>query len=365
MCAAAPAMIVIVAGRAVQGLGGGMTFAVVHAMIRALFPEHRWARMLATVSVAWGIAAVMGPFVGGVLAQVGLWRASFWAMIPVVTITCAIAWRLLPPRRRTAALDERLPFGRLLLICTAVLCLASVANTPGTAARILLVSAMAMAITSALVLDGRAGARLFPAGMLSFSRSIGKCFWIIFLLAMAGSPTGVFMPLLVQVLHGVPPAGAGYFFAGQSLAWALAAIITARIAAHRVKTAVVLGPFLMAAGLAGLFVFIARGPILAIGASIGMIGLGLGTCWAHVGNVILGAAREGEEEATAALIPSTQLLAIAFGGALCGVVASAAGLTQEASPQTAAATGHALYGGAALAALAAAAIAVRLVPATR
>jgi predicted MFS family arabinose efflux permease len=365
VCATAPAMSVIVTGRSIQGLGGGMTIAVVHAMIRALFPAHRWPRMLATVSVAWGVAALAGPFVGGVLAQLGLWRAAFWAMIPLVAVTCATAWRLLPPRRRTAALDERLPFGRLLLICTAVLCLASVANTPGAGARALLVSAMAVAITSALVVDGRAVTRLFPSGMLSFSRPIGQCFWIILLLAMAGSPTGVFMPLLVQVLHGIPPAAAGYFLAGQSLAWTLAAVITARIAAHRVKTAVVLGPFLMAAGLAGLFVFIARGPIVAIGASIGMIGLGLGTCWAHVGNVVLRAAREDEEEATAALIPSTQLLAIAFGSALCGVVASASGLTQEASPQTAAATGHALYGGAALAALAAAVIAVRLAPATR
>ena len=43
-CAAAPAMIVIVAGRAVQGLGGGMTIAVVHSMIRAVFPPSLWAR---------------------------------------------------------------------------------------------------------------------------------------------------------------------------------------------------------------------------------------------------------------------------------------------------------------------------------
>ena len=72
ICAAAPAMEVIVAGRAVQGLGGGMLVGVVHAMIREVFPAHLWPRMLATVSVAWGVAALTGPFVGGVLAaQIG------------------------------------------------------------------------------------------------------------------------------------------------------------------------------------------------------------------------------------------------------------------------------------------------------
>ena len=359
-CATAPAMSVIVAGRAVQGLGGGMTFAVVHAMIRALFPEHAWPRMLATVSVAWGVAAVMGPFVGGVLAQLGLWRAAFWVMIPVVAATCVIAWRLLSAHRRVPARGERLPFGRLLLICAAVLCLASVANTPGAGTRMVLIAAMAIAITTALVRDGRAPARLFPSGMLSFSRPIGKCFWIIFLLAMAGSPSGVYMPLLVQVLHGIAPAGAGYFFAGQSLAWACAAVITSRIAARHVSAAVVLGPFVMAAGLGGLFFFIARGPVPVIAGSIVMIGVGLGTCWAHVGNVVLGSARSDEEDATAALIPSAQLFAIAFGSALCGIVASAAGLTRAAAPSSAAATGQALYGGAAVAAALAGVVALRL-----
>jgi hypothetical protein len=274
-----------------------------------------------------------------------------------------IAWHLIAPHRATERV-ERMPFGRLLLICVAVLCLASVANAPGAAARGALVAATAIALTSALVIDARAPARLFPSGMLSVSRPIGKCFWVIFLLAMAGSPSGVFLPLLVQVLHGVPPAVAGYFLAGQSLSWTCAAVLTARIGAARVRTAIVLGPLVMAAGLGGLFVLIARGPVIAIAVSIALAGLGLGLCWAHVGNVVLGSARANEEEATAALIPSTQLLAVAFGSALCGIVADAAGLTREASFTTAAATGHALFGAAAIAAASAAIVATRLVPLT-
>jgi predicted MFS family arabinose efflux permease len=363
-CAAAPAMIVIVAGRAVQGLGGGMTIAVVHSMIRALFPQNLWPRMLATVSVAWGVAAVMGPFAGGVLAQLGLWRAAFWAMLPVVAVTCTIAWPLMPPRSAPTR-GERMPFGRLLLICAAVLCLASVANVHGPVIRGMLVAATVIALASGLVLDARARDRLFPSGMLAVSRPIGQCFWIIFLLATAGSPSSVFMPLLVQVLHGVPPALAGYFYAGQSLSWTAAAVFTARIRASWVRPAVILGPVVMAAGLGGLFVVIARGPVILIAASIALVGVGLGLCWAHVANVVLGAARTGEEEATTALIPSTQLLAVAFGSALSGIVADAAGLTREATPAFAAATGHALFGGAALCALAATVVAIRLIPQRR
>ena len=86
VCATASSMSILVAGRAVQGVGGGMVVGVVHAMIREVFPAHLWPRMLATISVAWGVAALTGPFVGGVLAQVGLWRAGFWGTIPFVAI---------------------------------------------------------------------------------------------------------------------------------------------------------------------------------------------------------------------------------------------------------------------------------------
>jgi predicted MFS family arabinose efflux permease len=364
-CAAAPAMSAIVGARAVQGLGGGMLIGVVHAMIRELFPERLWPRMLATVSIAWGIAALSGPLVGGVLAELGLWRTAFWAMVPVVALTSTAAWRLLPRRSRVAGVREALPLGRLLLICTAVLSLAAVANAASLVARATRVAASIITLASALALDARAGARLFPSGMLSLRRPIGKCFWVIFLLAMAASPTGVFMPLLVQVLHGVSPASSGYFYAGQSLAWTAAAILTARLPYGAVRGAIVAGPALFTAGLVGLSTTIASGPIGAIALSIALVGFGIGTCWAHVGNVVLGSARKDEEEATAALIPSTQQFAIAFGSALSGIIASGAGLTREASPAVAAAAGRALYGGFAIAGLAALIVASRLRPASR
>ncbi len=362
-CAAAPTMGVLVAGRAVQGVGGGMVTGVVHAMVREVFPAPLWPRMLARISVAWGVAALTGPFVGGVLAQLGLWRAGFWATIPFVAGVAAMAWRLLPTRRRPAARDERVPLGRLLLVCAAVLFLALVANVSGAASRIVLLAATAAAVAGALHLDGRAATRLFPSGMLSLRRPLGRCFWMIFLIAMSASPISIYMALLLQTVHGASPAVAGYVFAGHSIGWTSAAVVTARIPAGGVRAALVGGPLLMAAGLAALFFIMPRGPVAVIAAVIFAEGMGIGLCWAHVSHVVLGSARAGEEEATAALIPSTQLFAIAFGGALSAIIAAAAGLTREVSPAVAAAAGQALFGVFAFGALTAGVIAMRLAPA--
>ena len=365
VCATASSMSILVAGRAVQGVGGGMVVGVVHAMIREVFPAHLWPRMLATISVAWGVAALTGPFVGGVLAQVGLWRAGFWGTIPFVAAVGVMAWRLLPEHRRREARAERLPLGRLLLICAAVFFLALVANATSVAPRILLLAATALAVAGALRLDARAAMRLFPSDMLSLGRPVGRCFWMIFLIAMAASPIGIYMALLLQTIHGASPAIAGYVFAAHSIAWTCAAVVTARIPARRVRAALVGGPFLMAAGLAGLFVTMPRGPVAAIAVAIVVEGMGIGLCWAHVGHVVLGSARADEEEATAALIPSTQLFAIAFGGALSAIIAAAAGLTREVSPAVAATAAQALFGAFAFAALAAGLISTRLIPASR
>jgi MFS family permease len=356
VCASAPTMGVVVAGRAVQGLGGGMLIGVVHAMVRAVFPAALWPRMLAAISVAWGVAALTGPFVGGVLAERGLWRVAFLGTIPVIALSAALAWRVLP-KRAPAVLRGTVPLGRLGLICAAVVSLAFVGNSAGIGLRAALLTVTVAAIVAALALDGRATVRLFPSGMLTLREPVGRCFWMIFLIAMSTSPIGIYMSLLMQRAHGASPAVAGYVFAAHSLAWTAAAVVTSRIPARRVRTVLVLGPALMTLGFAALAITMTTGPISAIVLAILVEGAGIGTCWAHVGNQVLGAARPNEEEATAALIPSTQLFGGAFGGALCAIMASATGLTREASSGVAAATGQALFATFAFAALAAGVIA--------
>jgi MFS family permease len=344
LCGLAPAMLVLVGGRGVQGVGGGMITGVVHGLIREVFPPRLWRRMLATVSVAWGVAALMGPLVGGLFAEYGHWRWAFLAMVPVVIVTAALAARLLPAARRARAEAGSFPFGRLLLLCAAVLCLASVGNATQTPPRVLLVASAAALILVALRFDARAPARLFPSGMLSLRRPVGQGFWVIFLLAVSTTPFGVFGPLLIQVLHGLSPVGAGYVFAGHSLAWTAAAVVTSRLAAGHARGAIVAGPVLMTAGLAGLFLVMGPGPLLAIAAAILVEGCGIGTCWPHIGAVMLGSARPDEEEATAALIPNAQLFGVAFGVALCAIIAGASGLTRDASPPVVAAAARALFG---------------------
>jgi hypothetical protein len=167
--------------------------------------------------------------------------------------------------------------------------------------------------------------------MLSLGRRIGQGFWMVFLLGMSTTPGGVYVPLLVQVLHGVTPAAAGYPYAVQSLSWTLGTILSAQVSPVRARAVLVLGPLLTATGFTGLFFTIGAGPVAAIAASLMLVGIGIGTCWAHIGTAIL-RRRAPTSALTASMIPEHQLFAVALGAALSGVIANAAGLGGGASP---------------------------------
>jgi MFS family permease len=362
VCGAAATMSIVVAGRALQGLGGGMLIAAGHAMVREMFPEGLWPHMLGAISAAWGIAALGGPALGGVLAGVGLWRVAFWAMAPIAVVAAALTWRLFRVDETRDASGAPMPFGRLALICASVLCIGSIANTGSARLRAALLVAAIAAVALVLRLDRASRVRLLPSRMLSLENRLGKGYWMVFLLGMSTTPGGVYVPLLVQLLHGVSPAAAGYLYALQSLAWTAGTFLSARVAPEHVRRVIVLGPLLMASGFVGLFLTIGSGPIVGIAAALMLVGGGIGTCWAHIGAVILSSGRDDEGAVTASMIPSTQLFAVALGSALSGIIANAAGLAADASPPVAALAGAWLYGGFVVVPVTAAAIGWRLRP---
>jgi predicted MFS family arabinose efflux permease len=297
-----------------------------------------------------------------VLAGVGLWRVAFWAMAPIAVVAAALTWRLFRVDETRDASGAPMPFGRLALICASVLCIGSIANTGSARLRAALLVAAIAAVALVLRLDRASRVRLLPSRMLSLENRLGKGYWMVFLLGMSTTPGGVYVPLLVQLLHGVSPAAAGYLYALQSLAWTAGTFLSARVAPEHVRRVIVLGPLLMASGFVGLFLTIGSGPIVGIAAALMLVGGGIGTCWAHIGAVILSSGRDDEGAVTASMIPSTQLFAVALGSALSGIIANAAGLAADASPPVAALAGAWLYGGFVVVPVTAAAIGWRLRP---
>ncbi|MFT3980649.1 MAG: MFS transporter [Ferruginibacter sp.] len=96
VCGFAPSMIVLLAGRLVQGFGAGLLIAQATSMFRIVFPERLWPRAMALNATIWGVGTMVGPALGGVFAEIGHWRWAFLGIVPVAALVIVGAWRVLP-----------------------------------------------------------------------------------------------------------------------------------------------------------------------------------------------------------------------------------------------------------------------------
>ncbi len=367
ICALAPSMPVLLAGRAVQGLAAGTLSALSFSMVRLLFPARLWPRALSVVSVAWGVATLLGPAVGGVYAQFGVWRAAFWSVAALAPVLLALVELSLPrgmarpPRRPTA-----LPVGNLLLLGGSVLAVSvgSMSAAPLGNAAGLAVAVAGFALFARREAAG--GARLFPAGATRPGSPLAATYAAMMLL-LAGTTPEIFVPYFLQTLHGLIPLHAGYVSALMAFGWTLGAVLTSGAGARAARGALTAGPTVLAAGLAGLALLMPRpGPpgidLAVMAASLCAVGTGIGMTWPHLGARVFGFAQEGDRDLAGASITMVVMVGSAFGAALGGMVTSLGGIAVPGGASGAASASGWLFG-AFMAAPLLAALAIRRLPA--
>ncbi|HZC27637.1 MAG TPA: MFS transporter [Actinopolymorphaceae bacterium] len=80
---AAPTMLAFVAGRMVQGLGGGSVVVTLYVIIGRAFPAELRPRVFAAISSAWVLPSIVGPVVAGVVTEHASWRWVFLGLVPL------------------------------------------------------------------------------------------------------------------------------------------------------------------------------------------------------------------------------------------------------------------------------------------
>src|SRR6266567_1556594 len=96
----APAWSILLLGRALQGFGAGSLSAVSYVAVARGYPARLRPRLLALLSSAWVMPALVGPAVAGQVAEHASWRLVFIGILPAVAVG---AWMLLPSLGRLSA----------------------------------------------------------------------------------------------------------------------------------------------------------------------------------------------------------------------------------------------------------------------
>jgi MFS family permease len=327
LCALAPSIGLVIAGRFVQGLGGGLLSALAFVLVRNVFPEDLWPRVFGLFAGVWSVSVPIGPLIGGLFAGYGNWRGAFFAITGVGGLLGVAALFILPANAVSGDPTEiRVPGLRVTLICAAIALLSLASVLMGPAIKSSFIVAAIGTFVLMLRIDREATAALLPSDAFSLRSATGAGLWMVWLLSIAYSPLAIYAPLFLQRLHAVNPLTAGYMVAGASLAWTAAALTVASLSDEWPERLIVAGPIAMAVGLLGLGLLMAPGPVAAQLLPIFLIGIGIGVCWAFIAQRIMTGAKHGEENIAAASVATVQQAGIAFGAAVAGLVANASGL---------------------------------------
>jgi len=326
-CALAPSMEFLLLARTVQGAAGGMLAGLGYAVINAALPNWLWTRASALVSAMWGVSVIVGPAMGGVFAQFGIWRWAFGSLVILTVVMAALVPGALPARRQTEQVrstNPGVPLWSLLLLGAAALVISVAGVLNDAVATFLLLAAGAALVGLFLVVDRRAAARVLPRA--AFEPGPLKWMYVTVGLLMAATMVDMYAPLFGQRLAGMAPAVAGLVGAVLAVGWTTSEIASASLRrTATIARLVAAAPVIMAVGL-GLGALVlaenATWPrVTAWAVALFITGTGVGVAWPHLSAWIMGALDDPVEAGTAAAaINTVQLICGAFGAGLAGVV---------------------------------------------
>lgn len=104
-CALAPTLPLLVAARALQGLGAAAMLALAVAAVGDAVPRTQAGRAMGLIGTVSAAGTALGPGLGAALLAAGGWPAVFWVPLPAALLAFGLVARTLPagPRRTAAA----------------------------------------------------------------------------------------------------------------------------------------------------------------------------------------------------------------------------------------------------------------------
>lgn len=106
LCGLAPTLWLLIAARAMQGLGAALMMALTLAFVAETVTKARTGSAMGLLGAMSAIGTTLGPSLGGLLiAGIG-WRAIFLVNVPLGVLTFVLAYRALPARGKTVQADR-------------------------------------------------------------------------------------------------------------------------------------------------------------------------------------------------------------------------------------------------------------------
>lgn len=102
LCGLSGSMTMLVASRALQGIGGGAIMVTAMAVIGEVIPLRERGRYQGALGAVFGVTTVIGPLLGGFFTDHLTWRWAFWINIPVAIVVLIVGAAAIPALAKSA-----------------------------------------------------------------------------------------------------------------------------------------------------------------------------------------------------------------------------------------------------------------------
>jgi MFS family permease len=230
MAGVATSMPVLVAGRGVQGVGGGGILALSLIIFGDLFAGPRRGQMQGLITAVWGVASIAGPLLGGVIVDGWSWRWVFLLNLPLGAVVIGL---VLGGLRETGehVVGRALDLAGTAMFLVGVTGLMLAALEPGAPMGVGRLGALAVAALGLLGfvwVERRSMDPLLPSTLfaeVSFAASSAAAFFSG--AAMFGAL--VHVPLLVQWGRGTDATTAGLSLMTMSTGWSVGGLVAGQL----------------------------------------------------------------------------------------------------------------------------------------
>lgn len=280
----AQSMGMLIAARAVQGVGAGGLMALVQVVLGDVVEPRQRGRYNGYVGATFGISTIAGPLIGGVLVDAeGLgWRWCFYSAVPFAIAAFFVVQRKLrlPRVKRDARIDWWGAFTITGSAATLMLVLSLGGHefawhSPWTYG---LLTVSAILLVGAVAAERRAADPILPPRLFRDRTFV--------LTALASHLVGItlfcmmiYLPQYLQIVKGMSPMNSGLMTLPMVLMHVLGSLVSGRLVTRygRWKIYPTIGLLLIATGLALLSRLHAGSPEALIGVEIAIVGAGFGT----------------------------------------------------------------------------------------
>ena len=254
LCGAAGGIEMLVASRAIQGLGASMMFATALALISQVTPDRESrGKALAAYGAAIGASFALGPFIGGGLTELFGWRAIFLVNVPIGAIVLWITYRSVaegrdPTPRRIDLPGQITLIGGLFLLVLALL--RGNDDGWGSAGIVAALAGAVVLLIAFVVIEGRSREPMLPLRLMR-RRPFAGAQVAVFAIAASFFAVFLYLTLYLQTVLGMSPIETGLVYLPGTFLVFVVSGMTAQLGANFSSAKIAsVGLALVSAGLA-------------------------------------------------------------------------------------------------------------------